>query len=64
MIGGGVFLNNTDILLEPITAETLRNIVTEPPLIKPTSLGDDVGVYGALAIAVNPPPELVDIQGV
>ncbi|MCY0867763.1 MAG: ROK family protein [Desulfurococcus sp.] len=64
VIGGGVFLNNTDILLEPITAETLRNIVTEPPLIKPTSLGDDVGVYGALAIAVNPPPELVDIQGV
>jgi len=62
-IGGGVFLNNVDILLEPIIRETLRNIVTDPPVIKATSLGDDIGLYGALAIAVNPPEELLRLQG-
>jgi len=62
-IGGGVFLNNVDVLLEPIIRETLRNIVTNPPVIKATGLGDDIGLYGALAIAVNPPKDLLRLQG-
>jgi glucokinase len=61
-IGGGVFLNNIDVLYEPIVKLTRENIVTEMPIIKPTRLGDDVGLYGALAIAVDPPRKLREIQ--
>ncbi|ADV64904.1 ROK family protein [Desulfurococcus mucosus] len=63
IIGGGVFLNNADILLKPVKRRVLKEIVTRPPIIQPTSLGDDVGLYGALAIAVEPPPELLEAQG-
>lgn len=62
IIGGGVFINNIDILLEPIRREAERNTVTTPPLIQPTTLGDDVGLYGALALAIEPPGELLKLQ--
>ena len=63
IIGGSVFLNNVDILLEPLIPLIRSNIVTEMPIIKPTRLGDDVGLYGALALAVDPPEILLKIQG-
>lgn len=62
IIGGGVFLNNVDVLLDPVIALVRRNIVTEMPIIKPTRLGDDVGLYGALALAVNSPSVLLEAQ--
>jgi glucokinase len=62
IIGGGVFLNNVDILLEPLISMVRANIVTEMPIIKPTRLGDNVGLYGALALATNPPSVLLEIQ--
>lgn len=61
-IGGSVFLNNVDILYEPILRLVRENIVTGLPEIKPTRLGDDVGLYGALALIVNPPVKLKKIQ--
>jgi glucokinase len=62
-IGGSVFLNNVDILYEPIVSRVKTNTITQPPIIKPTRLGDDVGLYGALAIAVHTPRKIAEIQG-
>lgn len=62
VLGGGVFLNNMDILLEPIVNLVKENAVTPLPEFKPTALGDDVGLYGALAIAVNTPLALKKVQ--
>ncbi|MFZ8790922.1 MAG: ROK family protein [Thermosphaera aggregans] len=64
LIGGGVFLNNQDILFEKIVNGLENDIVTSIPIIKPTGFGDDGGLYGALALAVNPPRELLEAQGV
>ncbi|MEM1611988.1 MAG: ROK family protein [Desulfurococcaceae archaeon] len=63
IIGGSVFLNNIDVLYEPIVTLTKLNVVTGMPAIKPTRLGDDAGLYGALAIAVETPRNLVEVQG-
>ncbi|MEM1740302.1 MAG: ROK family protein [Desulfurococcaceae archaeon] len=63
IIGGSIFLNNIDVLYEPIVSRIRENIVTNPPIIKPTRLGDDVGLYGALAIAVYTPRKIFEIQG-
>lgn len=62
IIGGSVFLNNIDILYGPIVELSKLNVVTGFPEIKPTRLGDDVGLYGGLAIAVNTPNRLLEIQ--
>lgn len=62
ILGGGVFLNNTDILLEPIIERVRVNIVTSMPDFAVTSLGDDVGLFGALAIATHTPDTLRKIQ--
>ncbi|MGB9827154.1 MAG: ROK family protein, partial [Thermosphaera sp.] len=64
VIGGGVFLNNQDILFEKMISGLENDVVTSMPIIKPTGFGDDVGLYGALALAVNPPRELVEVQGI
>ncbi|QOR94027.1 ROK family protein [Thermosphaera chiliense] len=64
VIGGGVFLNNQDILFERMLDGLENDVVTSKPIIKPTGFGDDVGLYGALALAVNPPRELVEVQGI
>ncbi len=61
-IGGSVFLNNKDILLKPIVEDVEKHLVTSKPLIKPTPLGGDIVLYGALALAINPPQHLVKIQ--
>lgn len=62
IIGGSVFLNNVDILLDPIISLVRTHVVTEMPVVKPTRLGDDVGLYGALALAVDPPRVLLEAQ--
>ena len=63
IIGGSVFLNNIDVLFEPIVSSIKENIITAMPIIKPTRLGDDVGLYGALALVVYPPHSLLNVQG-
>jgi len=61
-LGGSVYLNNIDILKEPMVRYALKNIITEPPKIETTPLGEDIVLYGALALAINPPEELLRIQ--
>ncbi len=61
-LGGSIYLNNQDILKEPLIRETRKNLVTEPPLIETTPLGGDIVLYGALALAINPPEELLRLQ--
>ncbi|MEM1878991.1 MAG: hypothetical protein QXJ18_04425, partial [Desulfurococcaceae archaeon] len=53
---------NVDVLYEPVVELVKNNIVTEAPEFKPTSLGDDVGLYGALAVAAYTPETLKRIQ--
>lgn len=61
-IGGGVFLNNQDIILDPVVRFVKENIVTGLPIIKPTRLGEDIGLFGALALASKTPLKLKRIQ--
>lgn len=62
-IGGSIYLYNQDILREPIIRKTVQNLVTDPPDIKTTLLGNDIVLYGALAAAINPPEDLLKILG-
>ncbi|MEM4717695.1 MAG: ROK family protein [Desulfurococcaceae archaeon] len=62
IMGGSVFLNNMDILLEPILEVVKDNIVTGMPIMKPTKFADDVGLYGALALANHTPQKIKQIQ--
>lgn len=64
LIGGPVFLNNMDVLYKPLVDGIDNLIVTGKPVIKPSCLGEDSGLYGALAIAVNPPEQLLKLQPV
>ncbi len=61
-IGGSIYLYNRDILEKPIQTSIVEHIVTEPPVIETTPLGGDIVLYGALALAINPPEELLRIQ--
>ncbi|MCD6301403.1 MAG: ROK family protein [Staphylothermus sp.] len=61
-IGGSVYLNNIDILREPMIRYAKKNAVTEMPRIETTPLGEDIVLYGALAVAIKPPAELLRIQ--
>ncbi|NPA97021.1 MAG: ROK family protein [Crenarchaeota archaeon] len=62
-VGGSVALNNVDLVIEPVkqAIESGRGIVTEPPRLVPTPLGGDAVLLGAVAIAMDPPPQLVKL---
>lgn len=64
ILGGGVLLNNSDILLEKLLTGIKSDLVTSMPIVKVTEFGDDVGLYGALALATYPPEELLRVQHV
>ncbi len=60
-VGGSVALNNVELVIEPVRkalAES-RGLLTDPPRVLPTPLGGDAVLMGAIAIAVNPPRELI-----
>ncbi len=61
-IGGSVFLCNIDLILNEIVELAKENMIVKPPEIKPTPLGFDAGLYGAVAIAIKPPKALTRIQ--
>ncbi len=61
-IGGSVFLYNIDLMLNEIVELARENMIVKPPEIKPTPLGFDAGLYGAVAIALKPPEALAKIQ--
>ncbi|MFB6143024.1 MAG: ROK family protein [Halorientalis sp.] len=52
-VGGGVALNNPDLVLDPIRERLPDLVVSNVPEVRLTSLGDDVGVKGALASAMT-----------
>lgn len=53
-LGGGVALNNPHRILEGIERHLDRYCFVDPPAIRVTELGEQIGLYGALACAANP----------
>ncbi len=52
-IGGSIALNNPELILEPILENIDRHLLNRRPRIMITPLGDDVVLYGALAMALS-----------
>ena len=50
-IGGGVALNNQELVLGPIRQLVPKNAINRVPEIVITPLGDDAGLFGALSLA-------------
>jgi glucokinase len=50
-IGGGVALNNRQLVLRPITELVPQYSINRMPEIMITPLGDDAGLLGALSLA-------------
>ena len=57
-IGGSIYLNNEDLILEGILKYIREYSLLEPPPIRRATFGGDSVLYGALAVALNPPREL------
>lgn len=63
-LGGSIALKNKpELVLEPIRrgVENSRGIVTSRPKIELTPLGEDIVLIGAIALAVNPPKNLISM---
>ncbi len=58
-VGGSIALNNQELVLKPILANIGRYTVNRTPEIRITPLGGDIVLYGAIALASNPPSVLV-----
>lgn len=52
-IGGGVALNNPELILKPIQRHADNHVINRMPKIMITPLGEDVILYGALALALK-----------
>ncbi len=52
-VGGSIALNNPDLILEPILANIDRHLINRRPEIMITPLGEDIVLYGAIALAVG-----------
>jgi glucokinase len=50
-IGGSVALNNPELILKPIQRHVARHVINRLPEIRITPLGEDIVLYGALALA-------------
>jgi glucokinase len=53
-IGGGVALNNPDMVIPPIRKIAPDYAINRVPEIRMTPLGDDAGLLGALSAALDP----------
>lgn len=62
-VGGAIALNNEPLVLEPIKRNLRKYVVNRPPEIRITPLRERAVLYGALALAINPPEKLKMIQG-
>ncbi|MEM1541066.1 MAG: ROK family protein [Ignisphaera sp.] len=63
-VGGAIALKNPQTLVvEPIRRgiENSKGVVTHRPRIELTSLGEDIVLIGAVALAVNPPRNLISM---
>lgn len=52
-IGGSVALNNVELVVEPLKKMVQEYAVNRIPEIATTPLGEDVGLYGAVALALG-----------
>lgn len=52
-VGGGVALNNPEAVLDPVRERLDELVMSNVPEVQLTTLGDDVGVMGALASAMT-----------
>jgi len=52
-VGGSMALNNPDLILEPILENIDKHLINRRPEIMITPLGEDVVLYGALALALR-----------
>ena len=53
-VGGSLALNNEHLILDPIRKHVGEHAWNRLPEIVLTALGDDVGLYGAVALALHP----------
>jgi len=53
-MGGGVALKNKDLILNPLLKHLPKYSINRIPKVVLTALGEDVVLYGALALAFNP----------
>lgn len=58
IMGGSVFLNNSDIIMDGINRYLRRYVTNRVPEIVGTQFGDDVGIIGAAALAIRIPDSL------
>jgi len=63
IVGGSIALNNPELVVDPIRSaiESGRGLLTDPPKIVLTPLGGDACLRGAIAIAIDPPRELLKL---
>ncbi|MEM1583650.1 MAG: ROK family protein [Nitrososphaerota archaeon] len=54
-VGGAVALHNRELIIEPIVGLIRQYTINRVPAIKITTLGDDIVLYGAIALAMDPP---------
>jgi glucokinase len=52
-IGGAIALNNPDMIINPIKQNLEKYIINRPPEIILTPLGEDVVLYGAIALSLG-----------
>jgi glucokinase len=55
VIGGGVALNNFDLILKYSMRYIKEYVYNELPEFRPASFGEDEVLYGAIALALRPP---------
>ena len=53
-VGGSIALNNPKLTLDPIKKYIKDYVINRIPKIMLTPLGDDIVLYGAIALALNP----------
>ncbi|MEM1851249.1 MAG: ROK family protein, partial [Acidilobaceae archaeon] len=58
VLGGGVVLNNQDLMLRPIAERLKEYLSLSLPSLEVSGFGDNAVLYGALAIALRPPKSL------
>lgn len=61
-IGGSIALYNEELIIKPIIENIRHNLVTSPPKVMKTPLGEDVVLKGAIALIVNTPSTLKAFQ--
>jgi glucokinase len=58
ILGGSVFLNNTDVIMDGLSRYVKRYVANRMPEITGTRFGDDIGIIGAAALAIRVPDSL------